>query len=394
MSSTSFKNQPQSHQVMQQTKWYSWCTGQLSRGCRLCVQGRKLVLFITGLCGQRCFYCPISDQKFGCDVVYANEWKVANPDNPVELLEEARLTEAHGAGITGGDPLAVTDRCCTYIRLLKQHFGKQFHVHLYTPLQLVNMERLQKLSDAGLDEIRFHPDLNDHKLWHNLDLAKMFKWNVGVEIPAIPEYESKTKTLIDFIAGKVDFLNLNELELSDTQSSHYRLAELGYTPKDDLSYGTAGSQKMALDMLSYAESKGLDAHFCTAKLKDAVQVRKRMQLRARNVALPFDICTKEGLLLRGCAYLPEIVPGAGYKKQLDAADRKEMSKRLHNAHKAVSSALNGSNNVVIDESKLRLLMPRAIVKQATKKLKKLGLIPALVEEYPTADSLEIDVEFL
>ncbi len=380
---------------MQQTKWYSWCTGKLAKGCLQCVQGRKLVLFITGLCPQRCFYCPISEHKFGYDVVYANEWKISDQNNPVELIEEARLTEAHGAGITGGDPLAAIDRCCTYIKLLKQHFGSHFHIHLYTPLTLVTEERLQKLFAAGLDEIRFHPDLDDMTLWYRLEWARKYSWTIGVEIPAIPGYEAKTKTLVDFIAGKVAFLNLNELELSDTQAKHYRLAELGYTPKDEYSYGVAGSQAMAMEMLAYAETKGLNAHFCTVKLKDAVQVRKRLQHRAKNVALPFDVPTPEGLLLRGCAYLPELAPGQGYRKKLDCAKKEVLLPLLHQKKESLCTALHrDETTIILDENKCRILLPRALVRNAAKKIKHLGLIPALVEEYPTADGLEIEVEFL
>src|SRR3989344_649719 len=130
------------------TKYHSWCAGQLSEGCQKCVQGPKLVLFITGICPQKCFYCPVSEHKFGHDVVYANEWKIKDPENPVELLEEAKLAQATGAGITGGDPLANVERCCKYIRMLKEKFGIRFHTHLYTSLMLVTKERLQKLFDA------------------------------------------------------------------------------------------------------------------------------------------------------------------------------------------------------------------------------------------------------
>ena len=124
------------------TPWHSWCAGRMATGCRECVEGNKLVLFITGFCAQRCWYCPVSEQKYGKDVVFANEWQILDINNPKELIEEAVLTEARGAGITGGDPLCRTDRCCEYIRLLKKKFGTSFHVHLYTPLKLITQERL------------------------------------------------------------------------------------------------------------------------------------------------------------------------------------------------------------------------------------------------------------
>ena len=370
------------------TQYYSYCTGNISKGCELCVHGRKLVLFISGLCSRRCFYCPVSEHKFGKDVVYANEWKIKDPDNPVELIEEAKLTEARGAGITGGDPLSNVDRCCEYIKLLKEKFGKEFHIHLYTSLILVTHERLKKLYEAGLDEIRFHPDLDDKKIWDNLKIAREFDWDVGVEIPSIPGYEKKTKELIDFVQDKVDFLNLNELELSDTQISHYKLNELGFMPRDNISYGTKGSASMAVKLLEYAKSKNLRAHFCTAKLKDGVQVKKRIQLRSRNVALKFDKITEDGLLVRGCIYLPELKPG--YGKNLDRNEMKEKLKAFYN------KLLNNfkEEEILLDEVKIRFITSDKLIKKNAEVIKKLGLVPAIVEEYPTADAFEAEVEYL
>ena len=87
---------------MKKTKYYSWKLGTLAKGCRMCVRGSKLVLFVTGLCPRKCYFCPISDKKYNKDVVYANEW----PTNKIdEIIKEAKLIDAEGAGFTGGDPL-------------------------------------------------------------------------------------------------------------------------------------------------------------------------------------------------------------------------------------------------------------------------------------------------
>ncbi len=376
---------------IKKTKWHSYCTGDLAKGCRLCVKGKKLVLFITGLCAQKCFYCPVSEHKYGKDVVYANEWKVEDINNPKEMLEEARLTEAEGAGITGGDPLVNVDRCVQYIKILKQRYGKKFHIHLYTPLKLVNEERLQKLYDAGLDEIRFHPDLDDDSLWQKIELAKKYDWSIGVEIPAVPGYEEKTKKLIDYIADKVEFLNLNELERSDTTAAHYKLDLMGFKTRDDISYGVAGSEETALELLDYAKTKGLIGHYCTAKLKDAVQLRTRIQKRAENAALSTDAITDEGTLVRGVAYLPELAPGFGYHDKLKTAKKEEkMPKLLELKEKLKKKSINAT----IDEKKFRLLLSEKQARNKKEEIKQLGLKPAIVEEYPTADATEVDIEFL
>ncbi len=184
------------------TKYYSYNIGELPEGCKLCVQGRKLVLFVTGLCSRNCFYCPISDEKKNRDVVYANEWPIKNSD---DMIKEAELTEAKGAGFTGGDPLVKLDRTLSYVKLLKKRFGKKFHIHLYTSLDLVDEKTLKKLYDAGLDEIRFHPDIYNKRLWPKIMLARKFSWDFGVEIPAIPNTE---KHLLISLRVRLIFLTL------------------------------------------------------------------------------------------------------------------------------------------------------------------------------------------
>jgi pyruvate formate-lyase activating enzyme-like uncharacterized protein len=69
-------------------------------------------------------------------------------------------------------------------------------------LTLVNETALKKLNDAGLDEIRFHPNMinPDKNSWKKIESAKKLSWDVGVEIPLIPGKEFETKELIDFLS--------------------------------------------------------------------------------------------------------------------------------------------------------------------------------------------------
>lgn len=377
------------------TKYHSWKSGNLCPGCDLCVQGRKLVLFITGMCPNKCFYCPVSEDKFGEDVVYANEWKILDPENPLEMIEEAKLTQAHGAGVTGGDPLANLDRTCKYIKILKKEFGKKFHIHLYTPLTLVTEKTLKKLYEAGLDEIRFHPDLDNEKLWKRLELPQKFDWDVGIEIPCIPGYEDRTKKLIDFIIGKVSFINFNELERSDTTISHYKLDEMGFKQRNDTTYGVMGSRELGINLVKYSKEKGLSAHFCTGKLKDSIQVGNRLKLRAANAKKDFDFVTEEGLLLRGVAYPVELKPGFDTKEKLLKINRKKIIEELNkNKEKLIQKNKLKPEDIFVDELHLRLLMSTELCEDLQSEIKKLKLVLALVEEYPTVDAFSVEIEFL
>ena len=142
-------------------------------------------------------------------------------------------------GITGGDPLMKLNRTIEYIKAVKQEFGKDFHIHLYCPMELVSDESLKKLYEAGLDEIRFHLDIENKINWNKLDIARKFRWKIGIEIPVVPGKEDNYIGIISFIKGEVDFLNLNELEVSDSEVC--KLADKGFEPKNDFSYAIKAS---------------------------------------------------------------------------------------------------------------------------------------------------------
>jgi len=391
-------------QAIERTPYHSYKIKTLPKGCKLCVRGQKLVLFITGLCNRRCFYCPLSDEKKDKDVVYANEWDTGHRGGELikeqmdVIIEEARLCNAKGAGITGGDPLLVADRAAEVIRKLKSSFGKSFHIHLYTSLENVTEDKLKKLHDAGLDEIRFHPNLDDDSLWSRIELARRFDWDVGVEIPVIPGYEEKTKKLLDHVHDQIDFLNLNELELSDNSAS--RLADMGFEAKSDESYAVRGSEEMALRLMQYCLEKGYDykIHYCTVRLKDGVQLAQRIKQRSKNVATEIDEVTEEGLLVRGAVYLKETAPSFSYRKmikEMPLEKRKELTGKLENAREELSKEFGLKKDALrVDDYKLRLLCSEDNVRRLAPRLKAKGLVPAVVEEYPTKDALEVDVEFL
>jgi len=373
------------------TKYHSLKVGPLCEGCKRCVKGEKLVVFVTGVCPARCFYCPISEEKKQADVKYANERKVSSDE---DLLQEARDSRATGAGFTGGDPLARLERTLRWIRLLKKEFGTGFHIHLYTPFNLVTEKRLRELYDAGLDEIRFHPELENTRWWDRILLARKFPWTVGVEIPVLPDKIEPTKKLLEYIDGKIDFLNLNELEISDLNAGFF--AKLGYHTKAYDSYGVAGSEEAAWKLMEHVRTKlSYPVHYCTCTLKDRVQMGNRLRRRAENTNLPFDLVDEDGLVTRGAIYA-NLVPGFGYEKAIEnlsdevhskeVRELKEILKGLKKMH-----AVKENVDYAIDLRKPRILV-------AAKWLKKhandIGHPCAIVTEYPTWDSFPIEVEFL
>ncbi|MFH1722306.1 MAG: radical SAM protein [Candidatus Altiarchaeota archaeon] len=374
------------------TQYSSKRIGKLPEGCRRCVKGEKLVLFVTGLCPRRCWYCPLSEKKKNKDVVYANERPTRKRN---EIVEEAKLISATGAGFTGGDPLVKINRTISYLKLLKNEFGDGFHIHLYTSGRGATPQNLRQLYKAGLDEIRFHPAKKD---WDKIKKALEFDWSVGAEIPVLPKEIEKTKDFIRYLDEiGVDFLNLNEFETSYTNVT--AVERKGYKTRDDLSFSILGVEKAANDLLKFcAKETNLRVHYCTVTLKDRFQVGNRLKRAAKNVSKEFDVITKEGLLIRGAIYLEELKPSFGFNEKIEKLTPQKKKQLLQILQKN-KTLLQREYDIppellFVDEKKLRILTSIQVVEELEKELKEKGLTPTIVEEYPTWDQLTVDLQLL
>jgi len=319
-----------------------------------------MVLFITGRCGTDCFYCPISPEKKGKDVMYANERRVSDPS---EMLEEARSMDATGTGITGGDPLSAMERTVSAIKMLKEHFGPGHHIHLYT--SVVDLGRSKELCDAGLDEIRFHPPLSQ---WETMGLEgisgiiRETTLDVGIEVPAIPGCEKGLeKLIVSASEAGVGFININEFEFSE--SNWNMMEEMGYKVKDDLSSAVAGSEEMAKGLMRKYPKYPI--HFCSSAFKDGVQLRRRLIRRASVIAGKHDVITDDGTIIKGVVYADD----------------------LNEAAAALLEMKVPKDLMLIDEDRKRIEVASWKLRKVSKKLPYRSYI---VEEYPTFDRMEVE----
>ena len=344
--------------------------GALSPGCEQCQEGKKLVLFVTGLCRFRCFYCPVSERRNQLDVVYANERRV---QSDADVLDEARAIGASGTGITGGDPLGMIDRTVHYVELLKAEFGANHHIHLYT--HEPNPEKLRRLAEAGLDEFRLHIP---HYLWGSLEshgsayrdvLAAAPSWGIrrGVEIPVLPEKEKELRRLLRSLDRlHLDFINLNEMEFSATNES--ALHGRGYRVDTWNGWGVKGSRATA-ERIVREVRLSIPLHYCSSRFKDSVQLRKRLLRRAERTAPAFADQTKDGTILLGIVeaadelQLPRVVEAMGSIGRVPAADYR------------------------VDAARRRVELAPDRLRRFARRLR----FPAFaVELYPTEDAIEVE----
>lgn len=349
--------------MIHKTPFASYCLKEngVAEGCKYCVKGEKLVLFISGICSRVCFYCSLSSKRKNRDIVWANE-KQCN--NIKDMLEEAKASRAKGAGITGGDPLCKLARTIKYAKALKKEFGKKFHVHIYLPTKLVTRDKLKKLSKY-VDEVRFHPQF----LTNNIKIIKeeitkvrlaSKLWpseSIGIELPLLPDKCIETLRIIRACSPFIGFVNLNELEISDTNfdyiTKHYKLNPDTYTIK--------GSKEMGLKIMRELMNSKLRIHLCTARTKNLYQYKNRLKLHK---ILPFGFRTSEGSVRYFAVY---------------SKNSKKLNK-IKNKFKSQS---------YLDKKNMRIIISEKLANQLFKKYK-----IARVEELPTADSTLISLEYL
>jgi len=320
-----------------------------------------MVLLVPGRCGESCYYCPLSEAKKGKDVVYANELLVSGDE---DVIKEAEAIGARGTGITGGDPLLVMDRTVRYIRLLKERFGPGHHIHLYTAT--VDRERFLRLQEAGLDELRIHPPIELWGALKKLGIATAVKdldMQVGCEVPAVPgELEGLLAICQHAAELGLDFVNLNELEVSETNCQ--ALLGRGFHVRSDVSSAMQGSMETAWQVMEEAGDM-VPVHFCSSSFKDQVQLRERLKRRAKRVARPMDLITSEGMVLLG------VIETDDLDKAVRSLEEQEVPPELYE----------------LDEKRKRLEVASWVLEDLA------AVLPFrcyLVEEYPTADRLEVE----
>jgi uncharacterized protein len=338
---------------MKKTNCASYCLNGIPEGCKRCVKGRKMVLFITGKCSRNCVYCPLSKLRKNSDRVWANERPCKNTK---DVLEEVKESNANSCSITGGDPLLKLNKTLKYAETLKKNF-KNFHIHIYLSTKLVNEKNLKKLSKV-VDEVRFHPEFlsNTSKKQEDIKKIKLAKgfWkiqNIGIEMPVFPDKKLETLKFIEDISKDVSFVNLNELEIGDTNFNFivkkYGLDKNGYTIKGSLETG-----KWILKKLEQNTTK-LKIHLCSAETKNWYQYKNRLKVHK---VLKYGKKTKEGTVI-----------------YFISKDKKIIK--------------NAKGNFYFDKNKGRFILNPLIVQKLIDKFKILR-----VEEYPTYERDEVEIE--
>lgn len=274
------------------SKKFGFNIGTPPLGCQICFNGASIVIFITGKCSDTCYYCPIGFDRRNKEVIFVDDEPVSSL---FDIVKEAYAISAKGAAITGGDPLLSLDKTIAVIDLLKNEFGSNFRIHLYTSGRYANKSILRTLNRIGLDEIRFHP-VNEHYLKRIEIAVKETSMSIGIEVPAIPgklEWLKKLAVFLERVGG--DFMNINELEVSESNID--ALSERGFIVNDD-GITVRGSYETAMEFIEWAREniEKISIRFCPASYKDFYQMRNRFIRKALIIGKAYEKHTFSGTL--------------------------------------------------------------------------------------------------
>ncbi|MDH4319026.1 MAG: radical SAM protein, partial [Desulfobulbaceae bacterium] len=165
---------------------------------------------------------------------------------------------------------------------------------------LATDEKIAKLADAGLDEIRFDISADAYTLDH-LRLAAGRIPTITVEIPAIPEDKELLANLLPTLADTgVHHLNLHQLRCTPHNLPH--LVKRPYTMLHGNKVTVLDSELTALELLVKALDKGHGPaiNYCSYAYKSRFQGRAARLRAAGELVKPWEEITEAGYIRTLC----------------------------------------------------------------------------------------------
>jgi pyruvate formate-lyase activating enzyme-like uncharacterized protein len=205
---------------------------------------------------------------------------------------------------------------------------------------------------------------------------------VGLEVPAIPGKQEDLKKIAKRAEEiGVSFLNINELEASETNFD--RLVSMGMRLTNMESASIEGSASTAREVLEWSEDglQNLSVHFCSARFKDSVQMRRRLERRLVETIRNFEERDEQDPLL--IVGLVRAVHG----RQLEPEQLTLIHNTLQDEFDVPIDLMN------IDETRRRVEVAPWVLEEISEQLKEMLVDIEDIEigiafEYPTWDRLQ------
>lgn len=259
-------------------------TNWLSPACAACQKGvGSATFFISLMCPRHCYFCFNPNQE-NYDY-FSNHTRDCAAELENMYKSGRKLTHI---ALTGGEPLLHKKEAVAFFQSAQNRFPRA-HTRLYTSGDLLDQTTLQKLKDAGLDEIRFSIKLEDspegrRSVYAKIKLAQQYINDIMVEMPVIPGTEQEMKELL-LTLDTLGVKGINLLEFCYPFHNAEEFQKRGFQIKNPpyrtlYNYWYAGglpiaqSEPLCLKLVDFALEQGLKigVHYCSLENKHTGQV--------------------------------------------------------------------------------------------------------------------------
>jgi len=257
---------------------------ELSKGCRLCQQGRWLCIFLTYKCSAKCHFCaaPFKDDR----IISAFGSKKE------EILNYLLKYDFEGISFSGGDPFIVFDRLMEWFIYFKKHLP-DYYYWVYTNGLDADKGKLEQLASAGMDEIRFNIAATGYisqPVWESIKISRGLFPFVSVEIPSIKKDSHLLEAALEALETiGVDYLNLHDYILSESDAAgidekpeNFILNKTSYLKYAPSSLANTG------EIINKAFEKGY--HF---QINHCSMQQKELQMTSRRIKMGKIFCDPE-----------------------------------------------------------------------------------------------------
>ncbi len=272
----------------------------ISPGCRHCGEGTWSCLFINGKCNGHCFFCPSEQTEIGEPVTNSLPFTL-----PVDYIDYLDYFKMKGVSISGGEPLLTPERTLKFLTAVKNRYGNDIHKWMYTNGILITKEMLQKLRDAGLNEIRINLVAQNYNI-EKISLASKYINTVTVEIPAIPEdYERLCGILNQLLESGLKYLNLHQLRC--TEFNYKNFIKRGYSFLHGPDVTVLESELTALKLIKFAADSGtkLPINYCSFVYRNIFQRMRARQRSAPCLVKSYEDITETGIIRNLSVKIPK-----------------------------------------------------------------------------------------
>jgi len=263
----------------------------ISKGCLLCGSGGWSCLFITGKCNAGCFYCPAPQTMD--ETPESQRIKFETPESYAEYISYFGYK---GVSFSGGEPLLFPERTIKYLKEVRKRCPQEIYTWLYTNGIQSNPQLFKKLSEAGLNEVRFDigaTGMNLDKVANAFNIIE----NLTIEIPAVPEETENLKRLLPKMV-KIGVRNLNLHQMRLTIYNAPKLLQRAYTYIPAEQPVVMESELAALELMNYAKSNSIDIgiNYCSFDFKHRFQKAGYRNRLAHALVQGSETITRQGFL--------------------------------------------------------------------------------------------------